>query len=213
MAWFGKKKSIVKGDVDVTPADNEEVEPLVETPDHGPYDITQKKPRLTHLDFGTLKLPMVPGMQVQPIMSDDRQSIQRLNLLFNGFVVHLLVVAAPKSGGVANDLLDQTEASFKAEGAQVERAKGRWAEELQVAIPVKSETGQDGFTPLRVTFIEGPRWVLRVDMVGAAAVVAEAFAQAATIVDEVIVERDNVPRAPLSLIQLQIPQNAKLTAE
>lgn len=209
MAWFKKTKN----PVDTTdPSEANTTETLsskpTEAPSHGPYDISQKQPAETYLDFETLKIPMIPGMQVQTVLTEDRSAIERLNLFFNQTVVQLLVVAAPKSGGVTKELLDQTEESFKAQGAQTARTTGRWAEELQAVVPLASETGQSGYTPLRITFIEGPRWVLRVDMVGSAAVEEAVFNQAAALVDEIIVSRDSVPRAPLSLIHLQLPNNA-----
>ncbi|MCS4484433.1 DUF3710 domain-containing protein [Gleimia sp. 6138-11-ORH1] len=203
MGWFGKKKEAVKDEA-ATP------QTPVQTQTHGPWDISQQKVPANYLDFGTLKIPVITGLQIQPVLSPDRQSIERLNLLFANSVVQILVIATPKSGNVAADLLKETAQAFKQQGADVKQAKGRWGKELQIAVPVTGNNGKKGITPLRVFFVEGNRWALRIDMMGTVAVEDEVYRQAATLIDNLIVERDKEPRAPLSLIRLNIPRDVEI---
>ncbi|MDO5060156.1 MAG: DUF3710 domain-containing protein [Actinomycetaceae bacterium] len=203
MGLFGKKKVVVKEDTTLP-------ETPQETRAHGPWDISEKTVPDNYLDFGTVKIPMLTGLQIQPVLSADRQSIERLNLMFANSVVQILAIATPRSGNVAGELLNDTEKAFKEQGADVKRAPGRWGRELQIAVPVAGPDGQKGITPLRVVFIEGNRWALRIDMVGAVAVEDEVYRAAATLIDNLIVERDKEPRAPLSLIRLNIPRDVDI---
>lgn len=204
MGWFKKQQQ----DTQNPSVDEPPVEKVKE---HGPYDVSERPAPENYLDFGALKVPLITGLQIQPILSDDRQSIERLNLLVANSAIQVLVIAAPRSGGVADNLLTDTAKSFEAQNANVVRAPGRWGEELQITIPVVTPEGGSGISPMRVVFVEGPAWALRLDIVGPAAVEEAAFVKAAVLIDNLIVERDKEPRAPLSLIRMNIPQDVEIT--
>lgn len=209
MGWFGKKKEAAEEpEKTVTEVVAEETAEK----EYGPYDVSERKTPANYLNFGALKVPMITGLQIQPILTADRQSIERLNLLIANSAVQVLVIATPKSGGVSANLYTDTAEAFKAQNANVVRAEGRWGEELQITVPVETPDGSKGISPLRVVFVEGPAWALRLDILGPAAVEENAFAQAVLLIDNLIVERDKEPRAPLTIIPMSIPEDMEIVA-
>ncbi|MCL9758074.1 DUF3710 domain-containing protein [Frankia sp. AiPa1] len=136
---------------------------MPDVPD-GPYDVTESPDDGVHrLDLGALRLPALPGVQVQ--FQVDEATGQPLTVVITDgrSAMELSVFAAPKSRGlwdeVRAEILEGVETSGGTESA------GSFGRELRIPLP----TGRPRETiPARMLGMDGPRWFLRVVVTGAA---------------------------------------------
>lgn len=217
MALFRRKKKNQEDEATTTPESgaqpstsqqDEAAEAESAEPKHGPYDSSERDASKGYIDLGPLKVPAIAGLQLQPQFAPDKKSINRLNIVVGNSVLQILVAAGPKSGGGWKQILTGTEESFKKQGAEVtHNENGPWGEELLVKVPVKTADGRPAVAPSRIIGMDGDRWILRVDIIGGAVVDEKAFQAVATIINNLIVERDSAPRPPLSIIPMTIPED------
>lgn len=211
MALFGRKK---KNKVNAVEPDNVEPENVETESDqqsesdahvHGPFDISERDVSKGYLDLGPLKLPAIAGIQLQPMFGADKKTIVRMSIVVGNSALQTFVAAAPKSGGAWEQIISGTTESFEAQGGKVTPNDGPWGKELLVQLPVKSPDGRQGVAATRIVGVEGDRWVLRIDIVGGAVTDQKAFNAVAMIINNLVVERDDEPRPPLSIIPFTIP--------
>ncbi|WIK65147.1 DUF3710 domain-containing protein [Gleimia hominis] len=174
----------------------------------GPRDISQvREISESHLDFGPILVPAIAGMQLQAIKgTGDENLITHLGVVLGASAVQLLVAAAPRSGGVWDNLRVEMSEQLKEQGVRVREIDGPWGTELQVKAPVRNEDGGVGTSISRVIGIEGPRWFLRVDVLGPAAYEEAAMREVEPLLNNLIVRRDDEPRPPMSILPLQLPK-------
>lgn len=213
MGLFGRKRRKQVQDAELASQEGQDnqdaakVEPSEDAPKHGPYDAHERDWSQGYLDFGPLKIPAIAGLQLQPQFAQDKKSVVRLGIVVGNSVLQVLVAAGPKSGGGWKKVLEGTKESFENQGAEVKyNENGPWGEEILALVPVKTQDGRPASSPTRVIGMDGDRWILRVDIMGPAAVEQKAFNVAATIINNLVVERDAEPRPPLSVITMTIPE-------
>ncbi|WP_297556060.1 DUF3710 domain-containing protein [uncultured Actinomyces sp.] len=180
-----------------------------QAPDYGPFDISQRDVSKGYVDLGPLKFPAIAGIQIQPVFSPDK-TILRMNAVIGNSVMQMMVIANPKSGGAAKEVLNATKAALEEQGTKVDVREGPWGAELVAQAVVKTQDGRDAIAPTRIFAIEGNRWALRIDLAGAALSDEKAWDPVAAVISSLVVERDGAPRAPLSVIPFTLP--AELTA-
>lgn len=216
MALFKRKKKTE----DVAQARDEE--PLADdasaeaggaqAPEHGPFDISQRDVSKGYIDLGPLKLPAIAGIQIQPVFSPDK-TIFRMNVVIGNSVMQMMVIANPKSGGAAQEVLRATKEALEQQGAKVEVREGPWGEELVAHTVVKTQDGRDAIAPSRIFTIEGNRWALRIDLAGAALSDEKAWEPVAAVISGLVIERGDAPRAPLSVIPFTLPSELTAASE
>ncbi|MDO5048440.1 MAG: DUF3710 domain-containing protein [Actinomycetaceae bacterium] len=219
MGLFGRKKRhedepVTSGETEgsggtgVQDADSSQSEGSARAVPGGPYDISERDASKGYIDLGPLKVPAIAGLQLQPQLGADKKSIVRLNIVVGNSVLQVLVAAGPKSGGGWKKILEGTRESFEKQGAEVDyNENGPWGEEILAKVPVKTSDGRAAIAPTRIVGMDGKRWVLRVDIIGAAVVEQKAFQAVASVISNLVVERDNEPRPPLSVIPMTIPDS------
>lgn len=130
----------------------------------GPYDITQAPDDgINRLDLGSLRLPTLPGIQVQ-FQVEEATGVPLTVLVTDGrSAMELSVFAAPKSRGLWEEVRTEILATVEASGGR--EAGGSFGRELRMALP----TGQPGqAVPARMLGVDGPRWFLRAVITGVA---------------------------------------------
>lgn len=191
-------------------ADIPEPVAVEETPEEvlvGPKDSDGQGPPKGYVDLGSLYVPPVPGMQVRAQFEADGKTLHRIQLILGSSGMRVFVAAAPRSGGVWPELREQLAASVVKQGGTAEEVAGRYGTELHAKLPVRLANGEEGQTPVRFLGLEGPRWIVRVDIQGAAATGDEAQEKLCHfVIDNLIVNRGNEPRVRLSLLPLTIPK-------
>lgn len=162
----------------------------------GPYD-AEAPPDDTvgRLDLGSIRMPVPEGAQLQ-IEVDSSGPVRAVHLTTGLGQVTLTAYAAPRSGGLWDEVVPELVTKLQADGAQVGRAAGEWGEEVEAV----TEQGV-----LRFVAVDGPRWMLR----GVAAGPADG-AQARTellrdVVRQTVVVRGTEPLPVRSPLPLQLP--------
>lgn len=214
MAWFGRRKDSGEDQDMPAPAETGQDRDQALHQGAGPKDSGDAGPPPGYVDLGSLFVPPVPGMQVRAQFEADGKTLHRIQLVLGTSGIRVSVAAAPRSGGVWTELREQFSESVRQQGGSVEEAEGRYGTELQVRLPVQLPNGSQGFSPMRFIGIEGPRWIVRLDIQGAAAAGdAEQIEACDKVIDQLIVNRGSEPRVRLSLLPMQLPKDAAKLGE
>jgi hypothetical protein len=119
--------------------------------------------------------------------------------------MQLGVYAAPRNEGIWDSVRVALAESMRAQkGIATERTDGTWGVEITGTVP-----GERGRVPVRMTGIDGPRWLLRATFLGAAADPAKAE-QLENALRQVVVVRGNEPLPVGEPVPLQLPKDVEL---
>jgi hypothetical protein len=129
----------------------------------GPYDSEQSPPEANRIDFGSLQVPSVAGVKLQ-VQATSQGAVQRVLLAHGRSVLHLMVMAAPRSEPLWDEARDEIRQSLAERQVTAEEIRGDYGTELRARMPV-----QGGTVDVRFVGVEGPRWLLRADFHGPAA--------------------------------------------
>ncbi len=205
MALFGRKAK----ELAVSQEDGEEITEEG-TQQVGPIDSEGGLCPAGYLDLGSLFVPALPGIQLRAQFEDDKKTLRRILLVTGTSGIQLSVIAAPRSGGVWSELREQVAESIANANGISEDVNTKYGTELAAVIPARMPDGTDGRQPLRIIGIEGPRWLLRVDLQGmAAADDATARGQCEEIIDRIIVNRGAEPRVRMEMLPITLPKPSK----
>lgn len=211
MALFRRRRP--QPDQTATDFDSAQPEPGTDAEsDHGPRgprDSEGEPVPEGYVDLGALYVPRVPGLQLRGKFEADKTTLYRILLVLGTSGVTVSVAAAPKSGGAWEELADQIAASIGAAGGVIERVDGPYGTELRAKVSATLPDGSKGYSPLRIVGVEGPRWVARLDIGGAAAAGDQKAMQACEeLIDSLIINRGDAPRIRFEVLPLTLPQDA-----
>ncbi len=122
----------------------------------GPWDVLDAPESEARIDLGAVQILGAPGLSVQVQMDEKTQRPMVVTLTLDDATVQLQVFAAPRSGGLWEQVRGQLSGSISSAGGLVEEAAGPFGVELRARVP-----GQKGLTPARFIGVDGPRWFLR----------------------------------------------------
>ena len=123
--------------------------------------------------------------------------------------IQMSVAAAPRSGGVWDELRDEIRAGFEKQGAKVADIRTRYGAELLVDMPMKMPDGRSATSRMRILGREGDRWFARIDIIGPAAANAESGLGIEKVIDRIVIRRDEQPRTRLELLPVYLPAGAQ----
>ena len=169
----------------------------------GPWDETEIdfSDGIERLDLGGLLVKATPGVDVQVQADEATGVVTQLTFAQSGAAVQVQPYAAPKSGGMWNDVRGQIKSSITKAGGLVEEVTGPFGIELQTQV-----AGADGkMQPARFAGIEGPRWFVRAVFLGAAAKTGEQSAIFEGVVRDLVVVRGGEAMAVGSPIPMKLP--------
>ncbi|WP_277063966.1 DUF3710 domain-containing protein [Schaalia cardiffensis] len=171
----------------------------------GPRSPEEVDTSVGYIDMGSILLPAIKGMQMRTQVADDGTSVLRVLLVLGDSGLQISAAAAPRSGGVWDELRSQILEGLRADKAQVREVEGRYGTEIYADIPVKLPDGRKASSRMRIIGREGDRWFSRIDILGPAAQSPEAGAQIERILDRIVIVRDSKPRARLDLLPIHVP--------
>jgi hypothetical protein len=181
----------------------------------GPFDVADAPDDRPRLDFGSLRVPAVDGMEVRVETADDGR-LTGIGLAVSGTVLQVQPFAAPRTSGIWDDVRTDLRAGLTSQGGTVEESTGPFGPELRARLPVKRPDGTTSHEVARFLGVDGPRWFLRGVITGAGAVDPER----ARLVEEmfagvVVVRGDQAapPREPLPLTLPEGPATAAAPGE
>ncbi len=135
----------------------------------GPWDLSQVDfgDGVDRLDLGGLLVAPADGIEVQVQVDESSGQIAQLTFTRADAAVQVQPYAAPRSGGLWDDVRAQIRSSINSAGGLVEDGDGPFGAELRAQ--VASGDGSGPLQPARFTGVEGPRWFLRAVFLGSAA--------------------------------------------
>ncbi|WP_407317630.1 DUF3710 domain-containing protein [Isoptericola halotolerans] len=188
---------------------SEAAAPTDEKAGRGPYDSTQVTAMGARVDLGAVWLPVLPGLQLRMEVDKKSQKVTGVAASLQGSVLQVQAFAAPKTGGIWDEVREEIGASLTKQGGTVDDVPGTFGRELMARIPAKTPEGKPAVRPARFIGHDGSRWFLRGVLSGRAAVDAEAAKPLESVFANIVVVRDSNPRPPRDLLTLTLPKQAR----
>ncbi len=188
-------------------------ESVVVTPGlDGPYDISEApNDNVVRIDFGSLKIPGVEGMNVNLEVDEQSDAVVAITIVLGEGGLQLQPFAAPRSGGFWEEVRAELGEGITTSGGAIDEVDGRFGVEIKASVPAVNEEGQHALQNVRFAGGDGARWMLRGVFLGAAAVDERAAEVFEDIFAGCIVDRGAQPMAPGEMLPLQLPEDAVAT--
>jgi hypothetical protein len=212
-------EDFVLADEEPMPADDEPLladqEPALTGPElTGPWDAEEEFPPQERIDFGSLQVPVSEGFEIQLNLAEDQGPL--ITVLRGGSSLQLQAFAAPKSGGLWNDVRREIAAAVAEAGGSSDEAEGRFGVELRARVRA-TDAGQaaqpEALQPIRFLGVDGPRWFLRGVITGPAAHHRSAADPLEDVFAGIVVVRGEHPAPPRDLLEIQLPEQARQAME
>ncbi|MBO0828446.1 MAG: DUF3710 domain-containing protein, partial [Streptosporangiales bacterium] len=173
----------------------------------GPWDAAESYPDVERFDLGPVRLPVVEGSEIQVRIEDDQ--VVAATVLHGESGLEIMVLAAPKTSGLWDDLRGEMIKGLKESGGKVTPVTGTFGRELIAEVPVEGPDGRQGTQHMRFVGIDGPRWFLRAAFSGRAVDEPKQAAPLEEVLRGVVVDRGAHAMAPRELIPLELPREAR----
>ncbi len=170
----------------------------------GPFDIVEVPTMRPYVDFGGIKVAPREGLQLRLEVDERAKRVVAVTLDFEGSLLQVQAFSAPKTTGLWHQVRSEISAQLSSQGARIEEAEGELGPELIAVSSVPAEQG-GGTRTVRFVAVDGPRWMLRGVIMGAAAEDAQARAGVIELFRDMVVVRGDQPMPPSELLQLQVP--------
>lgn len=187
----------------------------------GPFDIDEvdlEGDTVPRIDLGALVVTPIPGIDLGLQLDADKRVLgvlmewgpeQPQGAPSRASQFEVVLYAAPASGGVAEELLEDTVEEARDADGQAEAEEGIFGQQVRRVIPIGGQRRQQAYHSSVIWFAEGPRWALRGTLMGAAAEpkaeesLAKPFVQ---FFRNLIVRRGDETFAPGTIIPLTMPK-------
>lgn len=182
----------------------------------GPFDESdadQADPDLPRLDLGALRIPGIPGVNLQVEADPNTGQVVAVTAVQEDGAVQLQAFAAPRTEGLWDELRAEMLAELQAGPLPVEEDEGAFGPELRAMVPAVTPDGQQAAQPVRFTGVDGPRWFLRVVFLGRAAVAPDPDDDLHRMIRQIIVVRGGEAKAPRQALELKLPPEAMAASE
>ncbi|MPZ66419.1 MAG: DUF3710 domain-containing protein [Pseudonocardiaceae bacterium] len=150
----------------------------------------------SRLDLGSVRLPVPEGARLQVEM-DRNGPVRAVHMMTSLGQLTVTAFAAPRSGGLWEQVLGELRTQLRSDGAEVRLQQGEWGREV-AAVTTQAT--------LRFLGVDGPRWMLR----GVAAGSGEQAEPLAELLRDVVrgtvVVRGVEPLPVRSPLPLQLPE-------
>jgi hypothetical protein len=179
---------------------------------HGPWDVSEVDHSTddpAKIDLGGLVVTGRPGLELRLQVDEKSQQVVAVLLVGPEGAVELRPFAAPRNGGIWDDIRQQIAAETTRRGGTATEAEGVYGKELRVVMPVTTPEGKPAQQPSRVMGIEGPRWLLRATFLGRPATNPNTAGDIESALRDVVVVRGSSPMAPGDPLPLVMPSNAQ----
>ena len=175
----------------------------------GPWDAGQDVPDQERIDFGSLLVPAAEGIEVQVSVVENQPAW--ITVMRGDSGLQLQAFAAPKSGGLWDEVRQEIAAEVARSGGQCIEADGPFGVELGARItPTDPVHGgrRGGLEPVRFLGVDGPRWFLRGLINGPAASYEDQARPLERVFADVVVVRGEHPVPPRELLEIRLPDEA-----
>ena len=182
----------------------------------GPWDIADDYPRQERVDCGSLLIPVLDGFDVQIAMAvgDEQEHGSWVAVVRGESGMQLQAFAAPRSGGLWDDVRHEIAANIAESGGSCREASGPFGPELDAMVPVGDTAGPGEQGPagqlhaVRFLGADGPRWFLRGVLSGPAATDPALRAPFDDVFGDVVVVRGDYPAPQRQQLEIRSPEEA-----
>ncbi len=137
----------------------------------GPWDASEREipeDDPTFVDVGALIVQGRVGLDLQIPTDPETGVATSVVALAEESAVELRAFAAPRGGGLWDEIRPEIIAEVERVGGKVEEVDSTFGRELRVVVPVQASDGRQGVQPSRIIGVDGPRWLLRATFMGEA---------------------------------------------
>lgn len=167
----------------------------------GPYDLAEVPAIRPYVDLGAIKVLPREGLQIRIDVEEGTKRLVAVSLDLNGSTLQVQAFSAPKGSGVWLSIVEQIATQLESQGVSVARSDGPFGPEL--------ETVADGqLASMRFVGVDGPRWVLRGTITGAALTEEDRRSEIESLFRGLVVVRGEMPMPPRELLPLRLPPGA-----
>jgi len=177
----------------------------------GPWDSGERYPELQRVELGSLLIPVNPGQEVQLNVAGEQ--IVAASVTAGESVLQVQAFAAPKSGGLWDDVRGEIAEEIGSVGGESHEAHGPFGTELQARVSTEPGNPGSDLQPARYLGVDGPRWLLRGTISGQAASRAELAAPLEEVFAGIVVVRGDHPAPPRDLLEIQLPAEMQQAIE
>ncbi|MER5394639.1 DUF3710 domain-containing protein [Saccharopolyspora sp. NPDC002686] len=191
---FGLGRGRGKRAEDVVEESAVEAEDVVE---RGPFDESEApEDEVERLDLGSVRLPVPEGGQLQ-VEVDPSGPVRAVHLVTPVGRLTVSAFAAPRSGGLWDEVSGELAEQLRKDGARVHTEEGDWGLELVADSPKAA---------LRFIGVDGPRWLLRGVAAGPAESAEDCAKLLCAVLDETIVVRGTDPMPVRTPLPIELPE-------
>ena len=177
----------------------------------GPWDSGEAYPERDRADFGSLLVPVAPNQQIE--LATDGQRFIWVTVKNGASELRVHAFAAPRSAGLWQEVRREIAEELSSAGTAAEETEGPFGTEVFAHVPVEPGNPARGTTPVRFIGIDGPRWLLRGLIIGAAATGAEPFEPFEDLLGDIVVVRGDHPMPPRDMLELRLPPEVQQALE
>jgi hypothetical protein len=178
----------------------------------GPWDGAGDFPARERMDFGSLLLPMLEGLDIQVNMAEDTGVW--IAIVHGDSALQLQAFAAPKTSGLWDEVRHEIADEVTKSGGDCQQAQGPFGAELHARVsPGEDRQRQRQLEPVRFLGVDGPRWFLRGVISGPAARRPELARPFEELFGDVVVVRGDHPLPPRELLEIRLPEDARRALE
>lgn len=223
---FGRKRrrSAARSDADAhviaTPESDHKRKVVQSDRSSGPWDIDERPEKDDgEVDLGAIRIRLAPGMQISARGDARTGKVNKAMVVAGDSAIQLLAVAAPRSRRYWDEIRGKIVQSATKQGGSATEYESAFGTALRLNLPVLGKDGKQVTDaqgrrlgqPSRVIGIDGPRWMLKVTLLGKAAVDDEAEARLMPTVRHMVINRGDaamLPGEPLSLTPVSGPEQS-----
>jgi hypothetical protein len=177
----------------------------------GPWDSGERYPELQRVDLGSLLIPVNVGQEIQLNVAGEQIVAASVTVGDSGLQVQAF--AAPKSGGLWEDVLGEIAEEIRSLGGESQQAQGPFGPELRARVPTEPGSVNTDLQPARYIGVDGPRWLLRGTISGQAALHAGLAKPLEEVFSGIVVVRGDHPAPPRDLLEIQLPAEMRQAME
>lgn len=211
---FGRKKDDVSTSQEGEQPQQGSPDGLTETAgvprSDGPYDISEidLDPE-DCVDLGSLVLRPDQDTELRLQVDEESGAVLAAVVVGEEAAMELRAFSASRNSEAWSEAVPALVAEAERLGGSAEQVHGPFGVELQCAVPVQTDDGQQAVQASRVFGIEGPRWLLRATLMGRPAVEPEHAGPWEEAIRRVVVRRGTDAMPPGVPLPLQLPPQAE----
>ena len=175
----------------------------------GPWDVTEVEGRDGRVDLGALWVRGIQGMELRLEVDQATQQVNAATAVLGDSALQLQAFAAPRSGGLWDEIRAEIAAAVEQQGGTAEEHEGALGTELRTRMPSAGPDGRTVFAPASFLGVDGPRWFLRGVLSGRAAIDETAAGPLVDVLRQAVVVRGVEPMAPRELLPLTLPRDVE----